>query len=318
MENLKPVNLATLCDILITITTSKLDEKKKAPYLRVKKIILNMFELDSLDEVKNYYSELKHTERVSWCLDTISKYELFSTISRLSMFVELKEKIDLGLLLTDLYNNFEKTKSKNEIKTLICYLLFLDVISLSCDNSEQVLSRHNDEMKILNECQLNKDVHKEIFFIILYCIEILNAPKNCIQLKFEDFNKDLYYSSSITYLNHLKDKIHQESQKSSNKVSNLYTKILEIVGLLIAIFSIIGVNCFTIASQSTIEPMNIIIVNASLAMSISLILFLIHNIIHEQSTKKYYIVFAIAFLGFLAIMLLNFIKNNIFILYFNT
>lgn len=316
MKNLMPSNLSILCDILQVLISEIEDMNKKNGYLKVEKAILNLFELNSLNDVKDYYDTLNDEDQITWCLDAISNHNLFSIINRLSTIIDIDEEINFHSLIVDLNHTIERNKSKEKIKKSLCYLVLLNVISFSC-NKKQILDRSIEEQNILKDNNLYFDSHKEIFLIILYCVDIFNTPKNTISIKLENFNKDLYYSSSIAYLNKLKDDVYKTSKETNEKVSKFYAKILEIIGLLIAIFSIIGVNCFTIASQSSIDPFNIVLVNASLSMSIAIILFLVHNIINEKKVKKFIIVFILALLTFFTTIILYFLKNNVIVLNFN-
>ena len=317
MENFRPIELAILCDILQSIISEIEDDTKKNLYLKVEKVLLELFGLTSLSEVHDYYSVLDKNKQIEWCLDTISKHNLFSITNRLATKIDINQSINFNALLTNLKDEDKNNNQNDKIIQSLCFLILLNVVSFSCDNSEQLLERYSEEKNILEKKNLFQAPHKNLFLIILYCIEILKIPRNTIPLKITDFNKDLYYSSSITYLNNLKNEIYKTSQETNHKVSNFYSKILEIVGLLIAIFSIIGVNCFTIASQSNIDPFNIVLVNSSLAMSLSIVLFLIHNIIHERRANKFLILLFLSFLVFLITIILYLIKNNIFILHFN-
>lgn len=317
MENLMPLNLSLLCDILQNLISEIKDKDKKKYYLKIKNVLLVLFESKTLNDVKDYYDALSEKEKISWCLEAIKKHSLFSLINKISMSININQSINFYALLTDLVDDSEKGNSKDIVKQSLCFIVLLNIISFSCDHYDQVLDMHSDEKKILENKKLYDDSHKELFMIILYCIEILKTPKNSIPVKLKDFNKDLYYSSSISYLNKLKDDIYKTSEETRNKASNFYSKILEIVGLLIAIFSIIGVNCFTIASQSNIDPFNIVLINSSLAMSISIMLFLVHNIIHVKKVGKYVFVFLLALTAFILTVILYLIKNNVFILHFN-
>lgn len=312
-----PLNLSLLCDILQNLISEIKDNDKKKYYLKIKNVLLVLFESKTLNDVKDYYDALNEKEKISWCLEAITKHNLFSLINKISMSINFNQSINFYALVTDLTNASEKGNSKDIVKQSLCFIILLNIISFSCDHFDQVLDMHSDEKKILKNKKLYEDSHKELFMIILYCIEILKTPKNSIPVKLKDFNKDLYYSSSISYLNKLKDDIYKTSKETSNKASNFYSKILEIVGLLIAIFSIIGVNCFTIASQSNIDPFNIVLINSSLAMSISIMLFLIHNIIHAKKVGKYVFAFILALTAFIVTIILYLIKNNVFILHFS-
>ncbi len=322
MQNYNPEKISCLCEMLKQLRDSKELAKNysKKAFGKVEKIILKLFEFETLDEAiiesakSNIYEEV-----VSWCLKKISSDpEIFNVINQLPFILEGTNKMDLeGLVKTIRANTKKESKNNNkQVEESLCILVLLDVLTFSCDNPDAIEKQYEEEINVLIKNGLYSPPHKNLFFLLVFCAQIINCPFNEQYLVVESFNKDLYYAASITYLNSLSNEVHKTSLENREKTQNFYSKILEIVGLLIAIFSIIGVNCFTLSSQTNIDVFDIVIVNSTVVLSIVIILFLIHNIIHNSSIKKYIVIMCVSFLSIIIAIILLLIKVNILIIDF--
>ena len=316
MNNVIPLNLSAMCKMLEILSSSQANLDKKDLYEELLSYLLELNKASSVKEAKTSFEQLKNdTEVVLWYIELLSKEEIFEIAHLFPLVAEIGKPISFKNFITKLQEILKQKNSyisKSHIKKIICYMNILNLVKVTCAEPKILIKNYEKEAQILdNNHMYFASIYKELFSKIVFCVEMMSKTSPSVNLIFENFNTNLYNAILVSNMNELKEKTHKQNKETEEKASNLYSKILEIVGLLIAVFSIIGVNCFTLSSQTNIDVFNILLINSSLVISIVLILFLIHNIIHSNKTRIYYVIFIFTVLFFVGTLIVFFIKNGI-------
>lgn len=326
MEALTPVNLSVFCDMLkvliqyeneaeknknknknqsqkTALKVLKIDKKNEGAFHKLEDVILDFFSLKSLDELSEQFNSLSKEGFFHKCFEKLSDEGRLEIVNRLPLLIEDYDITTLKKIVENLKTSNGYERSLDEfIKNTLCILTLLGVISFSCDSFENSFT---SERKYLENEGLGEKSHLDILLLLLTCAEIVKYPYQEHLLVVNSFNEGYYYSLSIRYINILNEKVYRASLEAQDKTQKIYSKILEIVGLLIAVFSIIGINCFTLATQSTISVTNILIINCSVMLCIITIFYLIHNILQKNIIGKLLIGFLIAFLILIFVLKVN-------------
>lgn len=315
MGNIVLSNLSTICQMTDKLLDNLSNEKKKKRYCSFSNLLLELLEVETLENAVKKCNDIQKHNPLKWNVEKLSRENIFETLSFFPLVVDIGNPVFFDAIVKNLEDILKDRNPKTDtisIKKTICLMFLLNAIDVTCTDPKNLLATYNDEFSIIQQHNLfSSTSEQDVFIKLLLCVEMFCNKILTVKLIFKTINNDLYNSAVIFNINNKNDIINKRSKENEEKTSNFYSKILEIVGLLIAVFSIIGVNCFTLSCQTNVDIFNILLINASLVISIVLVLFLSHNIIHNLGTKKYYVIFFFAFLFFVGTLIAFFIKNNI-------
>lgn len=282
MNTTLSANFNMLCEMLEFIQGNN-----KNTFKKIISLLCNTFDAESLNDLKklnlfnltvNYYT-FNHL---------FEKYDMF--LDAVTIFIASDEqKIEELKTIYEQVSKNGKRKMKENVFNCIVLIILLGFVSVKTINSKSRTELYDFLKDKDNQYKINVE---QLYETCLVCEKILQDKRinDSVKISCQKEKINILYIAATQHINDIAISINNTKQEVYNLKSKLYTQILEIIGILIAVFSIIGINLSHVTSITNTNIKLIVLTNLCVMISITIAFFFISLITDLKSTKRYWII----------------------------